>query len=73
MTKKLPKIWKRPERFFKDFLCVHTEIKWNDARIVAREDLCTQRKFLEGIEYLRGKKRGITPSNGTMAEHLIPG
>ena len=38
-------------------------IKWEEAKIVAREERWTQRKFLEGIESLREKKRGITPLN----------
>ena len=35
------------------------EIKWENAKITGRE----QRKYLEGIESLRDKKRGITPLN----------
>ena len=39
------------------------EIKWEDAKIVGREERWTQRKFLEGIESLREKNKGITPLN----------
>ena len=39
------------------------EIEWNQARIVAREERWTQRKYLEGIESLREKHKGITPLN----------
>ena len=39
----------------------NADIKWDKARVVAREGRWTQRKFLEGIESLRGKNRGITP------------
>ena len=39
------------------------EIKWENAKIVGRETKWTQRKFLEGIESLREKNRGITPLN----------
>ena len=41
----------------------NADIKWDEARIVAREGRWTQRKFLEGIESLREKNRGITPLN----------
>ena len=41
----------------------NAEINWEEARIVAREGRWTQRKFLEGIESLREKNRGITPLN----------
>ena len=39
------------------------EIEWENAKIVAREERWTQRKFLEGIESLREKNKGITPLN----------
>ena len=39
------------------------EIDWENAKIVAREERWTQRKFLEGIESLREKNKGITPLN----------
>ena len=39
------------------------EIKWEDAKIIGREQRWTQRKFLEGIESLREKNKGITPLN----------
>ena len=39
------------------------EIKWEAAKIVGREQRWTQRKFLEGIESLREKNKGITPLN----------
>ena len=39
------------------------EIKWENAKIVGREERWTQRKFLEGIESLREKNKGITPLN----------
>ena len=39
------------------------EIKWDDAKITGREQRWTQRKYLEGIESLREKNKGITPLN----------
>ena len=39
------------------------EIKWENARITGREERWTQRKYLEGIESLREKSKGITPLN----------
>ena len=42
--------------------CEH-EIDWENARIVGREAGWTQRKYLEGIESLREKNKGITPLN----------
>ena len=39
------------------------EIKWENAKITGREQRWTQRKYLEGIESLRDKNRGITPLN----------
>ena len=39
------------------------EIKWENARITGREERWTQRKYLEGIESLREKNKGITPLN----------
>ena len=38
-------------------------IDWENARIVAREQRWTQRTYLEGIETLRQKNRGIHPLN----------
>ena len=35
------------------------EIKWENAKIVGREERWTKRKFLEGIESLREKNKGI--------------
>ena len=42
--------------------CLH-DIDWDNARIVGKEAKWTQRKYLEGIETLREKNRGITPLN----------
>ena len=42
--------------------CSH-EIKWENAKIVGREAGWTQRKYLEGIESLREKSKGVTPLN----------
>ena len=39
------------------------EIEWENAKIVGREGGWTQRKFLEGIESLREKNKGIIPLN----------
>ena len=39
------------------------EIDWENARIIGREKGWTQRKYLEGIESLRLKNKGITPLN----------
>ena len=39
------------------------EIRWENAKIVGREKGWTQRKYLEGIESLREKNKGITPLN----------
>ena len=39
------------------------EIRWEHAKIVGREERWTQRKYLEGIESLREKNKGITPLN----------
>ena len=39
------------------------EIDWENAKIVGREQRWTQRKYLEGIESLREKNKGITPLN----------
>ena len=39
------------------------EIDWKNAKIVGREQRWTQRKYLEGIESLREKNKGITPLN----------
>ena len=39
------------------------EIKWEGSKIIGREPRWTQRKFLEGIESLREKTKGITPLN----------
>ena len=38
-------------------------IDWERAKIVGRESRWTQRKFLEGIESLRQKNKGIAPLN----------
>ena len=38
-------------------------IDWENERIVAREERWTQRTYLEGIETLRQKNRGIHPLN----------
>ena len=38
-------------------------INWDDAKIVAKETRWTQRKFLEGIETLKEKNKGIHPLN----------
>ena len=38
-------------------------IDWENARIVAKEAKWTQRKFLEGIETLKEKNKGIHPLN----------
>ena len=38
-------------------------IDWERARIVGREPKWTQRKFLEGVETLKQRNRGITPLN----------
>ena len=39
------------------------DIDWDNARIIGREKGWTQRKYLEGIESLRLKNKGITPLN----------
>ena len=39
------------------------EIDWENAKIIGREKRWTQRKYLEGIETLRQKNKGITPLN----------
>lgn len=38
-------------------------INWEKGKIIGREPKWTQRKFLEGIETLKQKNRGITPLN----------
>ena len=38
-------------------------IDWEKSKIVGREQNWTQRKYLEGIESLRQKNRGVTPLN----------
>ena len=43
-------------------ICPH-DIDWDNAKIVSKEQGWTQRKYLEGIESLRQKNRGITPLN----------
>ena len=43
-------------------ICPH-DIDWDNAKIVNKEQGWTQRKYLEGIESLRQKNRGITPLN----------
>ena len=42
--------------------CSH-EIDWENARIVGREQRWTQRKYLEDIESLRQKNKGVNPLN----------
>ena len=39
------------------------EIDWENARIVGQERRWTQRKYLEGVESLRQKNKGVTPLN----------
>ena len=39
------------------------QIKWEEARIVGRETRMTQRKYLEGIESLKEKGKGVINSN----------
>ena len=39
------------------------EIDWENAKIIGREKRWTQRKYLEGIETLRQKNKGITSLN----------
>ena len=39
------------------------EVDWENAKIVGRERRWAQRKYLEGIESLRQKDRGVTPLN----------
>ena len=43
-------------------LCTHG-INWEDSKIINREERWTQRKYLEGIETLRQKQKGIIPLN----------
>ena len=43
-------------------ICPHG-IDWENAKIVGKEPRWTQRKFLEGIETLRQKNKGISPLN----------
>ena len=38
-------------------------IDWENAKIVGRESRWTQRKYLEGIETLREKNKGVVPLN----------
>ena len=38
-------------------------INWEGAKIVGRERKWTQRKYLEGIETLKQKNRGVAPLN----------
>ena len=46
------------------------DIEWENAKIVGREGGWTQRKFLEGIESLREKNKGIIPlKNFNQLEH----
>ena len=40
-----------------------SEIDWGNARVIGKENRGLQRKYLEGIESLREKNRGITPLN----------
>ena len=47
------------------------EIEWENAKIVGWEGGWTQRKFLKGIESLRGKNKGIISSNNfNQLEHF---
>ena len=39
------------------------EIDWENARIVGQERRWTQRKYLEGVESLRQKNKGVIPLN----------
>ena len=39
------------------------EIDWENAKIVGRERRWTQRKYLEGVESLRQRNKGVTPLN----------
>ena len=39
------------------------EVDWDNVKIVGREKGWTQRKYLEGIESLRQKNKGVTPLN----------
>ena len=43
-------------------VCPH-DIDWDNTKIVNKEQGWSQRKYLEGIESLRQKNRGITPLN----------
>ena len=43
-------------------ICPHG-IDWEGSKIVGKEQKWSQRKYLEGIESLRQKNRGITPLN----------
>ena len=42
--------------------CPH-EVDWENAKIVGKERRWTQRKYLEGIESLRQKNKGVAPLN----------
>ena len=54
---------KYPPELFPDALSCSHEIDWENARIVGREQRWTQRKYLEGIESLRQKNKGVNPLN----------
>ena len=40
-----------------------SNVDWDNSKIIGKEQKWTQRKYLEGIESLRQKNRGITPLN----------
>ena len=40
-----------------------SEIDWENAKVIGKESRRSQRKYLEGIETLREKNRGIVPLN----------
>ncbi len=44
------------------FFLIHP-VDWENAKIVAKEQKCTQRKYLEGIETIPLKNQGIQPLN----------
>ena len=53
-------------------ICPHG-IDWEGSKIVGKEQKWSQRKYLEGIESLRQKNRGITPLNSyNKLEHWQP-
>jgi len=40
-----------------------SEIEWNNAKIIGKETRWTQRKYLEGIESIKERSKGVTPLN----------